>query len=63
MNAGPVSKAILAAAGDSILEECNDLNCRIAVGDVAVTGSGMLDCENVFHVYIPKYSKHEDIEV
>lgn len=63
-NAGPSSKAILAAAGNSIQQECNtNYRSNINPGDVAVTGSGYLKCENIFHIYIPMYKNPEDEKV
>lgn len=64
LDRGPVSRAILTAAEGSIQEECDEnFSYTLGLGDVAVTGPGMLDCVNIFHVFIPPHKSSDDIEV
>ncbi|XP_052076578.1 protein mono-ADP-ribosyltransferase PARP14-like [Mytilus californianus] len=59
--AGPSSKAILSAAGNSIQSECDvKYPFNINPGDVAITGPGYLEALKIFHIYLPRYNDSED---
>lgn len=57
LSQGNVAKALLRAGGKSLQQEC-DATAPINVGDVAVTGPGMLPCRHVLHTVMPSYKKH-----
>ncbi|XP_041369437.1 protein mono-ADP-ribosyltransferase PARP15-like [Gigantopelta aegis] len=57
---GPVTKAIVKVAGDSIQQECKDKYPNgIKAGEIAVTGGGNLHCRFVYHTTLDKWSPDE----
>ena len=58
------SKLLLESAGDSIQDECSENYPQgITFGDVAVTGPGSSDCQNIFFVTLQKYTNTGDQKV
>lgn len=61
LSKGRASKALLEAAGDDIQLECSiDYPSGITPEDVAITGPGDLNCQNIYHVALPKYKNVGD---
>ncbi|XP_070575135.1 protein mono-ADP-ribosyltransferase PARP14-like isoform X2 [Ptychodera flava] len=52
---GGISKAILAKAGDRLLQETQGLGA-LNVGEVKSTGSGKLKCKRVYHCVLDKWN-------
>ena len=64
LSRGRASKALLDAAGETIQSECNTwYPSGIKSGDVAITGSGNLKCQSIFHVTLPKWTNQGDEQV
>ena len=59
LSQGAVSRVLLKAGGSSLQQECTK-RAPINVGEVAVTGSGNLPCQYVFHTVLPKHSSRAE---
>ena len=57
---GPVTKAIVKVAGDSIQLECaTKYPDGITAGQIAITGGGNLSCSHIYHTTLNKWSPDE----
>ena len=66
LSGGPVSKALLQAAGASLQDECNKYQQEygeLVIGDILVTSGGELSCQYVFHVNLPLYGDRTSLKV
>ncbi|XP_071089965.1 protein mono-ADP-ribosyltransferase PARP15-like [Haliotis cracherodii] len=57
LSSGPVTKAILSGAGQSIQQQCRD-NCPdgIDFGEICETDGGSLTCKQIYHSSLPAWS-------
>lgn len=61
LSKGGSSRALLSKASDSVQQECQtNYPNGITYGDIAVTGAGSLDCQQIYHVSLPEW-KQDDI--
>ena len=58
LSQGPVARALSKAAGPALQAECTK-KAPISAGDIAVTGSGKLQCRHVIHVVASKYQPNQ----
>ncbi|CAI9714777.1 Hypothetical predicted protein [Octopus vulgaris] len=59
LNNGSISKYILFAAGSEIQDECNQKYPQgISTSTIAITKGYNLNCENVFHLVLPKWNEN-----
>lgn len=66
LSGGPVSKALLQAAGVSLQDECDKYQQEygeLVIGDILVTNGGELCCQYVFHVNLPLYGDRTSLKV
>ena len=54
LSGGIISKILIDAAGPSLQEECSQ-KAPIAPGQIAITGSGNINCKYLFHLALNNY--------
>lgn len=58
---GSLSKALLAAAGSEVADECRrDHPSGVTEGNVVVTSAGQLKCKTICHACLPPYNQSDN---